>query len=453
MVMKIRDCLSKLAEARDAKAKTLADAQVILDAAMQSGAGLDAAGKAKYDALLGMAKTQDLSIKNWEQQYQDALAADGKSMGGGGSSYSFEGDANSVRSGVDRASLDPNGGFARAGDFLMAVKNASLGMPPDPRLSNLASVPGVVSSGVSGKDGGFAIPVNQSNEIWSLAKTSTVLLPYTQNVEIETGYAMSFPKDETTPWSPSGIKAYWQNEAKEALASKLDLGLDTVNLHTLTILVPITNQMMESGSAMESYLSNIIAPAMGWKIDSSILGGTGIGQPKGCIGDNAALITVAKETGQAAGTIVQQNISKMRSRLVAGSLKDAVWVGNPDILPALESLVVGQIPIFLPPGTGLREGGYDGTLNGRPLILSEFANGLGKSGDLSLLSLKGYRTVTRVGGFQTATSMHLYFDADAMAFRVTFRMGGGPILSQPIPAPAGKSSNTRSFFITLAERA
>ena len=71
MVMKIRDCLSKLAEARDAKAKTLADAQVILDAAMQSGAGLDAAGKAKYDALLSMAKTQDLSKKNWEQQYQD----------------------------------------------------------------------------------------------------------------------------------------------------------------------------------------------------------------------------------------------------------------------------------------------------------------------------------------------------------------------------------------------
>lgn len=451
--MKVRDYLNKLSAAREAKAKTMTEAQAILDSAAQSGVGLDAAGQAKYDSLFSLAKTQDLSVKNWEQQYQDAMAADNHSMGGGGGSgYAFNGSAGSVSVGVDRASLDPNGGFARAGDFLMAVKNASLGMH-DPRLSNLASVPGVVSSGTSGKDGGFAIPVNQSNEIWSLAKTSTVLLPYTQNVEIETGYAMSFPKDETTPWSPSGIKAFWQNEAKEALATKLDLGLDTVNLHTLAILVPITNQMMESGAAMDSYLSNIIAPAMGWKIDSAILGGTGIGQPKGCIGDNAALITVAKETGQAAGTIVQQNISKMRSRLVAGSLKDAVWIGNPDILPALESLIVGQIPIFLPPGTGLREGGYDGTLNGRPLILSEFANGLGKSGDLSLLSLKGYRTVTRVGGFQTATSMHLYFDADAMAFRVTFRMGGGPILSQPIPAPAGKSSNTRSFFVTLADRA
>lgn len=451
--MKVRDYLNKLSAAREAKAKTLAEAQAILDSAAQSGVGLDAAGQAKYDSLFSLAKTQDLSVKNWEQQYQDALAADNQSMGGGGGSgYAFNGSAGSVSVGVDRASLDPNGGFARAGDFLMAVKNASLGMH-DPRLSNLASVPGVVSSGTSGKDGGFAIPVNQSSEIWSLAKNSTVLLPLTQNIEIEKGYSMTFPKDESAPWSPSGIKAYWQNEGAAALASKVELGLDTINLHTLTILVPITNQMMESGAAMETYLSDIIAPAMGWKIDSSILGGTGIGQPKGCIGGNSALITVAKETGQTAETIVAQNIAKMRSRMVAGSLKDSVWVGNPDILPALEGMVIGQLPIFLPIGTGVREGGFDGVLYGRPLILSEFAEALGKSGDLSLLNLKGYRTVTRVGGFQTATSIHLYFDASAMAFRVTFYMGGGPILSQPIPAPTGKSSKTRSFFVTLADRA
>lgn len=451
MGMKIRDCLNKLNAAREAKAKALLDAQAIVDSSQND--ILSHEDQSKYDAFKAAAKKHDSSIKNLEEIYQDALAADKQSMGGGGSGYAFNGSAGDVHVGVDRASLDPNGGFARAGDFLMAVKNASLGLPPDPRLANLASVPGVVSSGTSGKDGGFAIPVNQSSEIWSLAKNSTVLLPLTQNIEIERGYAMTFPKDETTPWSPSGIKAYWQNEGAAALASKVELGLDTINLHTLTILVPITNQMMESGAAMETYLSDIIAPAMGWKIDSSILGGTGIGQPKGCIGGNSALITVPKESGQAAATIVAQNIAKMRSRMVAGSLKDAVWVGNPDILPALEGMTVGQIPIFLPMGTGVREGGFDGVLYGRPLILSEFAEALGKSGDLSLLNLKGYRTVTRVGGFQTATSMHLFFDANAMAFRVTFYLGGGPILSQPVPAPTGKSSNTRSFFVTLADRA
>jgi hypothetical protein len=53
---------------------------------------------------------------------------------------------------------------------------------------------------------------------------------------------------------------------------------------------------------------------------------------------------------------------------------------------------------------------------------------------------------------QTATSMHLYFDADATAFRVTFRMNGAPILSAPVTPPSGKSSTQRSHFVTLAAR-
>jgi hypothetical protein len=69
---------------------------------------------------------------------------------------------------------------------------------------------------------------------------------------------------------------------------------------------------------------------------------------------------------------------------------------------------------------------------------------------LNLLSLNGYRTITKAGGVQTATSMHLYFDADATAFRFTFRLNGKPILSKPVTPP--KSSVTRSHFVSLAAR-
>jgi len=141
----------------------------------------------------------------------------------------------------------------------------------------------------------------------------------------------------------------------------------------------------------------------------------------------------------------------MRSRLKTGELKNAVWVGNPDILPALEGLTVGNIPIFLPPGTGLREA-YDGTLNGRPLILSEHASAFSAQSDLSLLSLKGYRTITKAGGIETATSMHLYFDQALTAFRFMFRIDGQPIPKAPITPPTGKSTNTRSYFVTLGAR-
>ena len=81
---------------------------------------------------------------------------------------------------------------------------------------------------------------------------------------------------------------------------------------------------------------------------------------------------------------------------------------------------------------------------------SEHAAAFSSQSDLSLLSLKGYRTITKAGGVQTDTSMHLFFDADATAMRIRFRMNGAPILGAPVTPP--KSGNTRSHFVTLQAR-
>ena len=46
--------------------------------------------------------------------------------------------------------------------------------------------------------------------------------------------------------------------------------------------------------------------------------------------------------------------------------------------------------------------------------------------------------------------MHLYFDADAMAFRTTFRMDGQPKLAAPISPANG--TKTLSPFVQLGAR-
>jgi hypothetical protein len=46
--------------------------------------------------------------------------------------------------------------------------------------------------------------------------------------------------------------------------------------------------------------------------------------------------------------------------------------------------------------------------------------------------------------------MHLYFDADATAFRATFRVDGQPKITSAISQ--AKGSNTLSPFIQLAAR-
>lgn len=342
---------------------------------------------------------------------------------------------------------DPKRGFQSFGDFAKSVANAANGASLDRRLIG-AVAPGTPSGEMSGTEGGFAIPPEFSSELWRLSlNTGDSLLPLTQNTEIQ-GNSMMFPKDETTPWGGSGIQTYWQGEAKQAAESKVQLGSDALVLHKLMTLVPVTNELIGDGFAIDSYLSAAVPERIQWKVDEAILFGDGIGKPLGAL-NGPSLVVQAKDSGQAANTITNLNISNMVSRLLVGQLKNAVWIGNPDILPALESMTLGNYPIFLP-NNNASESSY-GMLKGRPVYLSEHANALSAQGDLNLVSLSGYRTITKAGGIQTATSMHLYFDADATAFRFTFRMNGKPILSAPVTPP--KSTNKRSHFVALGARA
>eukprot|EP01038_Epipyxis_sp_PR26KG_P018641 gene18641-26349_t len=59
-----------------------------------------------------------------------------------------------------------------------------------------------------------------------------------------------------------------------------------------------------------------------------------------------------------------------------------------------------------------------------------------------------YRTITKAGGIETATSMHLWFDMGLTAFRAIFRVAGQPLLTKPITPNNG--TGTLSPFVVLA---
>lgn len=448
MSKKLRELQKKKADAAKAKVESLQAATAILDKVSAEGRDMTEAEQQDFTNHKAAATAKGNEIDqaqaaiDLEQELINAQVAAGSVVviAGNGSEQL-----------VDRADADRTCGFASKGDFFKAVRqaasSASTGAPIDPRLNRQAAVPGMANNESTGTDGGFAVPPQFSQEIWQLSLQEGSLLPFTANTEV-TSNSMVFPKDETTPWGGAGVQAYWRGENQGANASKFAMGIDSLRLKELMVLVPVTNELLDDAPALGSYMTPLAADRIQWKANEAILFGTGGAQPLGCMSSNA-LVVVAKENGQATNTILQPNISKMRSRLVTGNLKNAIWVGNPDILPALEGLVVGNIPIFLPPSTGLREA-YDGTLNGRPLVLSEHAAAFSKQSDLSLIALNGYRTITKAGGIETATSMHIYFDANATAFRFIFRMDGQPIISAAIQPP--KSQNTRSYFVTLGAR-
>lgn len=426
----------KLRELRATHADLVAEARALIDKADAEKRDLSAEEAAQFDAIQakidGLNATIDREIKLVEMEASiDPRAAGHVSV-------------------HDNREDDQTRGFRSLGEFAQAVQAA--GSPSrylDERLTIGAAAPSTYSNESVGAEGGFAVPPQFSKEIWQLSIMEPLnLLPLTDNTPIESN-SMVFPKDETTPWSTDGIQVYWKGEGSAATASKLNLKAGQMYLYELIALVPVTNELLSDSTALNGYFVKKVPTKMMWATNEAILYGNGSGKPMGALVAGGPYVTQAKESGQAAGSIVAANISNMVSRLLVGELANAIWMINPDTLPALESMTVGQYPIYLSPNQGLREAPY-GLLKGRPVHLSEHCPTLGTEGDISLLSLSGYRTITKAGGLETATSMHLYFDANATAFRWIFRLDGKPILTSAVTPP--KSSNTRSHFVTLATR-
>lgn len=344
---------------------------------------------------------------------------------------------------------DPKRGFKSFGEYAKAVR-AGAGGRPDERLLIGAAAPTTFSNESSGGDGGFAVPPEYSREIWNLSLMEDSLIPMTDNTPIN-GNSMVFPQDETTPWGTDGVRAYWAAEASATTQTKVKMGVASLRLNKLMALMPITDELTEDAAALGAYLLDKGATSIRWKANEAIFQGTGAGQPQGLM-NSAAMVEVAKEAGQAASTLDPKNLAKMIARLPPGSYGKSVWVIGPDSLPALFTLSLGNYPIYLPQGGGVPalQGSPYGSLLGRPVMVSQHAEAFSSAGDVQLHDLSYYRTITKAGGIETATSMHLFFDAGATAFRVTFRMDGAPKLKAAISQ--AKGSNTLSPFVRLGAR-
>lgn len=355
----------------------------------------------------------------------------------------------------DNRAADPRGGFRSMGEFAAAVHAASVAavnghQVRDDRLIFNAAAPGSSYANESaGSDGGFLVPVEYSQNIFQASQNQVdALLPYTDSTPV-TGNSMAFPVDETTPWGSSGIKAFWATEAAEMAKSKPAFDPMQLRLNKLACLVPVTDELLADNSAIGTYLGTNTPVAMNWRTNEALWGGDGVGKMRGFFG-SGAMVSVAKESGQAGGTVVRQNITKMRARMAPASYRRAFWMINNDVLPQLDELAYGQVgtnsAIYNPVGGDF---GY-GTLLGRPVMVTQHNPTVGAQGDIALVDWKSYRTITKAGGIETATSMHLWFDLGLTAFRAIFRVAGQPLVTKPITPNNGTA--TLSPFVVLDVR-
>jgi HK97 family phage major capsid protein len=345
-------------------------------------------------------------------------------------------------------------GFKSFGEFARSVRAAQTpgGRNIDPRLiANAASPAEHGSEGVPA-DGGYAVPPDFRADIIKKVMGEDSLLALTDQQTSSTNN-VTYPVDETNPGSATGIQAFWTAEGAQKDPTKPALGQVTVQLNKLAALVPVTDELLEDVSGLSTYLRTKTPEVITAKVNDAIVNGSGTGEPKGFL-QSGALIEVNAESGQAADTVVFDNIIKMWSRMHAQYRGDAVWLINQDIEPQLMRLgfpVPGgatAVPVYLPPG-GLNDSPYGRLLN-RPVIATQSASALGDVGDISLVNLKQYLSLTKVGGLRQDVSMHLWFDYDITAFRFVLRVGGKPWWETPITPR--NSQLTRSPYIALEAR-
>jgi HK97 family phage major capsid protein len=347
---------------------------------------------------------------------------------------------------TDNLESDPKLGFRNLGDFVNSVIRATGrgAQKLDDRLLRAASI---YANESSGPDGGYGIPPEFSQEIAKVAYAEQSLLSLCNDIQVS-GNTMSFPGDETTPWGSSGIIAAWEGEGEKSDPKKPVLKHGELRLRKLKVLIAASDELMEDASNMSPYLVDTMGGAVDWKVQDAMVNGTGSGMPLG-ICNAASLVVQGKESGQAAGTILPQNIANMYSRVVIGPKANLVWLMNPDVFPRIITLTLNNNPIWVQANAGFQNA-PSGLLFGRPIVLTDACRGIGNQGDIILANMRGYRAITKAGGAQFSTSMHLWFDQDLHAFKLVFRMDGGPQLSAPITPPY--STATRSHFVALEAR-
>lgn len=359
----------------------------------------------------------------------------------------------------DRSEDDPSGGFKSHYDFLSAVMTARQG-DIDPRLSRFAMVKDRKGNGyhvTQGSDeqstvydpaGGFLIPRTVVPGVLKVTPEQDVLM------NLVTPVPMSSPsivinarvdKDHSSSVS-GGLTVTRRPELIDGTSSRMLF--EPVNMDARDLFGGAFASENILNDSPESFIA-ILSAGFGDEFANCSMRERLTGQSNGeflGVLNSPCMVSVAKEPGQVAKTIVKENIDKMVAR--CWRYGSAVWLANNNTLPALTGLVqtvgTGGMPVsyFTFNATGQM------SLFGRPIFFTEWCKALGTVGDLVLGVWSEFLEGT-YQPVQQAESIHVRFMSNERAFRFWKRNCGQPWWKAPLTPRNGE---TLSPFVTIAAR-
>lgn len=342
------------------------------------------------------------------------------------------------------------GGFYCLGERLQAVARFRMTGSIDPRLTNALG-----ANESTPNDGGFLVGTDSETELMSKVYGSPILAGITRTPISGTSNMLKLKllkeNSRADGSRQGGVQAYWEGESQSTTASQREYEELELSLKKLMAVTYATSELLEDHAALESENSEGFNEEMTFKLENAVINGNGVGKPKGIL-NSSSKIEVAVESGQTlTNPLLYENIVKMYARLHPRSQMDAIWLVDQTLIPYLLFLSIpigtGGAPVYVP-SNGAADAPF-GTLLGRPVIFTEHTQAKGTVGDIILWDPKSYRLIEK-GGFRAASSMHVAFLTDEMAFRYTYRSNGAPKWNQPLTPKNG--GDTLSTIVTLAAR-
>lgn len=343
---------------------------------------------------------------------------------------------------------DPKKGFQNVGEMLSVIasntQGKSLNLLGDVRLEHLADIQ--MTSGQSNTTSdGLMIPAELLPEINTLGKDASDNWLSRFTINRTNRNAVEIRRDAATTRGGSvGLVVGRANELQQLTSTRQVFEKTTVKVDKIFVYTEVSEEDLSDFALLQSNIMQTAPELLDIKKGEEVLFGTGAGEALGFKngGDTA---TVTRNT---AGKVKAEDVVNMRARFLrTRGTAGAFWLVNQAVWSQLPLMTIGDQPVFV----NDLNGSSDGFLLGMPVFTTEDCEALGSVGDVYLVNPDAYFALEKEGGDRFATSMHVKFDFDLMAFRWTSRFGGAPKFNSPY-IPRDKNSTTKatlSNFVIL----
>ena len=341
------------------------------------------------------------------------------------------------------------------GDFLTAVQNGNKRRLASVYRSTVLddddeNLPNNIKTALAentGASGGYGVPVEYGQLLLNITKDFSALRRAGATVVSMNRRTKQFPvlDVETAPASTAtasagGVVAYWIDEAGSIPESEPRFRLVELMAHKLSTYSLVSSEVRDDfGENLDGLLAQNFAKAIGAAEEYAFFRGSGTGQPLGIL-NSSAIISPQRAT---ATTVVFGDLAQMVSDFTPDSYQTAAWFIGPGTIDQIIQLVT--VPL-----TWLRsmQDGLPTTLLGWPLYTVGCLPALDTAGDIILADPTYYLIGDHVSGMRISFSPHYKFRNDQLAWRVTKRVDGQPMLDNAVTGEDGTA--TYSPFVTLA---